>query len=299
MAKRLAFQLFVMATVAVLVLFGWRARTEAQKLVTNARETRKIPSETPSFRGMPFEDVRVTTADGLRLNGWFIPASTSATVMVLHGYKDSRSSMLGVAEILHRHGYQVLMASLRGHDLNDGEQVSFGLREMRDLDAFYEYLRARRGVDPQRIGIFGVSMGGTISIGFAARNPLIRAVVSDGAFSSVSDTVGTSVKFFTGLPSFPFAPFIVFWTERELGGSVHDIDAKNWIPMIAPRPVLLLQGGADKVVSPESGAKLFEAAREPKELWFEPDVGHAEFLKQKPAEFEKRVTGFYSKHLRR
>ena len=299
MAKRLAFQLFVMATVVVLVLFGWRARTEAQKLVTNARETRKIPSETPSFRGMPFEDVRVTTADGLRLNGWFIPASGSATVMVLHGYKDSRSSMLGVAEILHRHGYQVLMASLRGHDLNDGEQVSFGLREMRDLDAFYEYLRARRGVDPQRIGIFGVSLGGTISIGFAARNPLIRAVVSDGAFSSVSDTVGTSVQFFTGLPAFPFAPAIVFWTERELGGSVNDIDAKKWIPMIAPRPVLLLQGGADKVVSPESGAKLFEAAKEPKELWFEPDVGHAEFLKAKPAEFEKRVTAFYSKHLRR
>jgi len=296
-AKRLLLQVVVFATIAMSAIFGWRTRDEAQKLVANPRETRKIATETPAFRHMPFEDVQVTTADGLRLYGWFIPAGGRATVMLVHGYKDSRSSMLGVAEILHHHGYQVLVASLRGHDLNDGEQVSFGLREMKDLEAFDEYLRARPGVDPNRLGLFGVSMGGTISIRFAAANPRMRALVSDCAFSSVADTVGTSVKFFTGLPAFPFAPAIVFWTERELGGSVDDLDAKQWIPQIAPRPVLLLQGGADQVVSPESGARLFEAAREPKELWFEPDVGHAEFLKKKPAEFEQRVTRFYDRYL--
>ena len=279
------------------MVFGVITREEAQKLVSNPRETRKIANETPSFRGMPFEDVHVTTADGLRLYGWFIPAAGRATVMLVHGYKDSRSSILGVAEILHHHGYQVLVASLRGHDLNDGDNVSFGLREMKDLEAFDEYLRVRPGVDPGRIGLFGVSMGGTIGIGFAAANPGIRALVSDCAFSSVADTVGTSVRFFTGLPEFPFAPAIVFWTEWELGGSVDDLDAKKWIPQIAPRPVLLLQGGADKVVSPESGARLFEAAGEPKELWFDADVGHAEFLKKRPAEFEQRITRFYDKHL--
>lgn len=300
MVKRLGLQVVQVAVITTLVLaavFAWKTRDEAQKLVANPRETRKIANETPSFRGMPFEDVHVTTSDGLRLYGWFIPAAGRATVMLVHGYKDSRSSMLGVAEILHHHGYQVLVASLRGHDLNDGEKVSFGLREMKDLEAFDEYLRVRPGVDPGRVGLFGVSMGGTISIGFAAANPRIRALVSDCAFSSVADTVGTSVRFFTGLPEFPFAPAIVFWTEWELGGSVADLDAKKWIPQVSPRPVLLLQGGADKVVSPESGARLFEAAREPKELWFDADVGHAEFLKKRPAEFAQRITRFYDKHL--
>ena len=297
MAKRLAFQVVVITTIALTAVFGWKTRDEAHKLVANPRETRKIANETPAFRGLTFDDVHVTTSDGLRLRGWFIPAAGRSTVMLVHGYKDSRSSMLGVAEILHHHGYQVLVASLRGHDLNDGEKVSFGLRETKDLGAFQEYLRARQGVDPGRIGLFGVSMGATISIRFAAANPGIRALVSDCAFSSVADTVGTSVKFFTGLPEFPFAPAIVFWTEWELGGSVRDIDAKKWISQIAPRPVLLLQGGADKVVSPESGARLFEAAGQPKELWFEPDVGHAEFLKKRPAEFEQRVARFYNLHL--
>lgn len=297
MAKRLVLQVVVIATIALTAVFGWKTRDEAHRLVANPRETRKIANETPAFRGLAFDDVHVTTADGLRLHGWFLPAAGRATVMLVHGYKDSRSSMLGVAEILHHHGYQVLVASLRGHDVNDGEQVSFGLREMKDLEAFHEYLLARQGVDSTRIGLFGVSMGATISIRFTAANPGIRALVSDCAFSSIADTVGTSVKFFTGLPEFPFAPAIVFWTEWELGASVDDIDAKKWISQIAPRPVLLLQGGADNVVSPESGARLFEAAGQPKELWFDEEVGHAEFLKKRPAEFEQRVTAFYDKTL--
>lgn len=297
MGKRVVAPVVLLTLLAVSVALAFKTREEAVKLVSNPRLTRKIATETPAFRQMPFEEVRVTTADGLRLYGWFIPGTQRATVMVVHGYKDSRSSMLGVAEILHNYGYQVLLVSLRGHDMNDGEQISFGLRELKDLEAFYEYLRLKPGVDPRRIGMFGVSMGGTISIGFTANTPGIRALVSDCAFSSVADTVGTSVRFFTGLPEFPFAPMVVFWTERELGGSMNDIDAKKWIPGIAPRPVLLLQGGADQVVSPESGARLFEAAREPKELWFEPDVGHAEFLRKRPAEFEQRITAFYRRHL--
>ena len=283
--------------------FAWKTRDEAQRLITNARESRKVATSTPAAKQLAFEDVAVTTRDGQHLHGWYVPASTTlgaakGTIMVAHGYKDDRSSMLGVADILHRHGYGVLVASFRGHDANDGETISFGLRERADLDAFYQYLHARPDVDQDRIGLFGVSMGGTISIGYAAENPAIRALISDCAFSSISDTVETSIRFFTGLPAFPFAPAIVFWTERAIGGRVGDIDAKKWIARIAPRPVLLMQGGADRVVSADSGARLYEAAGQPKELWFEPGVGHAEFLKAKPVEFERRIVDFYDRSLR-
>ena len=281
----------------LLVWFGWTTRDEAHRLVTNARDTRKIARTTPADRQLPFEDVSVTTKDGQRLHGWFIPAAGPATIIIAHGYKNDRSSMIGVAGILHRHGYRVLVASFRGHDDNDGETITFGLRERADLEAFYQYLHARPDIDQERIGLFGVSMGGTISIGYAAENPAIRALISDCAFSSVSDTVETSIRYFTGLPAFPFAPAIVFWTEHAIGGHMSDIDAKKWIARIAPRPVLLMQGGADRVVSADSGARLFEAAGEPKEPWFEPDVAHAAFLKSKPQEFERRIVEFFDRNL--
>lgn len=287
----------IVALVLVLVVFGWKTRQEAHALVTNPRATRKVATVTPAARQMAFEDATVTTADGFRLAGWFIPAPAArATVMIVHGYKDHRGSLMGIADILHRHGYNALLMSLRAHDINDGDVISFGLREMADLDAWMTYLDARSDVDPSRLALFGASMGGTIGIGYAAAHPEIRAVIADSAFSSVSDTAATSIRFFTGLPPFPFAPAIVFWMEREIGGSSTQLDATAWIPRIAPRPVLLMQGGADVVVSPESGRKLYDAAANPKELWFEPAVGHTQFLAKMPGELESHITGFLDRY---
>jgi len=59
----------------------------------------------------------------------------------------------------------------------------------------------------------------------------------------------------------------------------------------------LRQGGADVVVSVESGRKLYAAAHQPKELWFEPEVGHAQFFEKMPQEYERRVVGFLDRYL--
>jgi alpha-beta hydrolase superfamily lysophospholipase len=284
--------------VVALVAFGWKTRAEGHKMITNPRETRKVATVTPASKELDFEDARVTTSDGLHLNGWFIPGASHNTVMLVYGYKDQPGALLGVADVLHKHGYTTLVTGLRGHDTNDGETISFGLYEVRDLGAWYEYLHQRQDVDQAHIGLFGVSMGGSIGLRYASQNPAIRTVIADSAFSSVSDTAATSIKFFTGLPAFPFAPAIVFWAERELGGSVSVLDATTWIKTIAPRPVFLMQGGSDTVVSVSSGQRLYEAAGDPKEFWFEPTVRHAQFLKMMPQAFEQRVTSFLDKYLK-
>ena len=256
-----------------------------------------MPRATPAQFGMTFEDVSVTTADGLRLAGWYVPSWNGGSVMLVHGYKDTRGNLLGVARILYRHGYNVLLGSLRAHDASDGETISFGHHETKDLAAWQALLSSKPGVDPSRIGIFGVSLGGTIAIRYASETPSVAVVIADCAFSSIDDTIERSIRFFTGLPPFPFAPLIEFWTERRLGIATEDIDAKRWIGRISPRPILLMQGGADVVISPESGARLFAAAGEPKELWFDPELGHAQFLNRHPEEFERRVVAFYHRHL--
>ncbi len=59
----------------------------------------------------------------------------------------------------------------------------------------------------------------------------------------------------------------------------------------------LMQGGADTVISANSGQKLFDAAGDPKELWFEPALDHVEFDSEFPEEFEARVAAFFDKYL--
>lgn len=275
------------------------ARSHAHRLITNPIENRHLPGRTPANYGLAFEDAGVVTADGLSLVGWYVPSANGAAVIALHGYKADRGEMLNEAQMLRRHGYGVLLATIRAHDLSDGTLITFGQLEMQDLVAWLAYLRTRKDVDATRIGFLGNSMGATLGIRFASEQSAIAALVAHSAFSSLEDTIETSVRFFTGLPPFPFAPLVTFFAEREAGFSASDVDAKVWIPKIAPRPVLILQGGRDVVISKTSGELLYAAAREPKELWFEPKVGHAAFDGAMPDDFERRVVAFFDKYLMR
>jgi fermentation-respiration switch protein FrsA (DUF1100 family) len=285
--------ILIFAVISVLLL----TKSEAHNLITAPMETRNVPQETPADYELPFEDATITSADGLRLVGWFIPSQNGAVIIMQHGYKSTRDELLNEAEMLYRHGYGVLLTTVRAHDQSDGEQITFGMREVQDMDAWYQYLLTRNDIDPNRIGMLGNSFGGMLVIQYAAQNQNIKAIVAVSAFSSLADTVSTSVTHFTNLPAFPFAPLIVYWAEQETGYKLEDVDATKWIAGISPRPVFLLQGGADVVISPESGHRLYEAAGEPKELWFEPELGHVGFDSEMASEFESRLIMFFNKYL--
>jgi fermentation-respiration switch protein FrsA (DUF1100 family) len=285
--------LLLIAAVAVLRV----TKSEAHDLITAPMDTRELPEETPANYNMPFADVTVTSVDGLKLVGWFVPSKSGAVVILQHGYKSTREELLNEAEMLYRHGYEVLLTTVRAHDYSEGEIITFGMNEVQDMDAWYQYLLTRDDIDPDRIGMLGNSFGGMLVIQYAAQNENIKAVVADSAFSSLNDTVSTSVTYFTDLPAFPFAPLIVYWAERETGFKLEDIDATKWVAQISPRPVFLMQGGADVVISANSGQRLFDAAGEPKELWFEPDLGHVDFDSEMADEFERRVVKFLDHYL--
>jgi len=289
--------LAVVAIVAAVSILVWKARSEADALVTNPMAVRRLPTQTPIDFGLVYDDVAITAQDGARLVAWYVPTVNGAVILAQHGYKSQRGEMLNEAVMLHRHGYGVLITAMRAHDMSDGQLISFGRAEVPDLEAWTDFIQHQPGVDPHRLGILGNSLGGTLAIGLAAETPAIRAVVANSAFSSLDDTIETSVRFFTGLPAFPFAPLIRFWAAREAGISVGDIDATRWIGRVSPRPILLMQGGNDVVISTVSGQRLFNAAREPKELWFDQHVGHAGFDSARPDEYERRVVALFDRAL--
>lgn len=289
---------FAFLLLGMLVATGWITHDAGLGLITNPDFSRPVPGRTPADEGLAYQSVYVIATDGIKTVGWYLPGDNGALVLVQHGYKAHRGQVLPVAAMLRRRGFGVLVTSTRGHDRSDGETITFGVEEIKDMAAWHAFALTLAGVDPRRIGMFGSSMGGSLAIQFAAEHEDIRAVVTDSAFSSLDDTVSTSVPHQTGLPAFPFAPLVVFWAEREAGFDSAAVDAKQWIGRISPRPVLLLQGGRDSIITTESGRRLYDAAREPKELWFDPDVGHTLFARDRPDEFEERVGGFFEKNLK-
>ena len=289
----------IVAGLVVLLVAGvlFMARGQAIALVHNPPEGRDVIDRTPAEYNLKYEDLTLTAADGLHLAAWYIPSQNGAAVIAVHGFKADREEMLNEADMLARHGYGVLLIALRAHDHSEGEVITFGLNEVRDLEAAYQYLLARPEVDPERIGVLGNSMGGTVALLYTAQNPEIKAVVSQATFASLEKEVGTGIKRLLGLPPFPFAPLIQFFAEQEVGFRARDVSAEAHIGEISPRPVFLMQGGADTLVPPESGQILYDAAGQPKELWFDPALEHVRFDTERAAEYEQRVTAFFDQYL--
>lgn len=294
---KIILSVLVILLVIITVVLLSRTRSEAYDLLHAPIQTRNVPDETPAEYNLPFEDVEVTNGDGMKLVGWFVPSKNGAVIIMQHGYKGTRKEMLNEVQMLHQHGYGILITTVRAHDYSEGDLISLGVYEMQDMEAWYQYLISRDDIDPNKIGIIGNSYGGMLAIQYASQNENIKAVVANCAFSSMADTVSTSVKHFTGLPEFPFVPLIVFWAERDTGIKMEEIDTTKWIPLISPRPVFLMQGGADTVISPSSGQILYDAANEPKELWFDEELGHTAFDKERTEEYESRVVGFFNMYL--
>ena len=294
--KKSYLRIIAISLCSLFFLINIIAFIQAKNLVNNPLENRNTPNKNPADFGLTYEEIQVTTSDNMVLNGWYMASQNSALIIMQHGYKWNRAGHLEEAAMFVNAGYGVLISSVRAHDVNPGEKITFGAEEMKDLEAWTQFVGTLLDIDQNKIGMLGDSLGGSMVIQYAARNKNINAVVAHSAFSSLQDTIETSIRHYTGLPPFPFAPMIKFWAELDLGISIDAIDAKKWIPEISPRPVLLIHSLDDEVISGESGQLLFDAALEPKQLWLEEGIDHADFDIALPDEFESRVVGFFNQH---
>jgi alpha-beta hydrolase superfamily lysophospholipase len=251
---------------------------------------RQLPVVTPGDWGLAYRDVSFATADGLMLYGWWLPTENGAAVIVGHGIGGHRA--LAPAVMLARHGYGVLAFDWRAHGQSDGDLCTFGHQEVRDVEGALAWLRRQPGVDPTRIGMLGESMGAVIAIRAAAQLPEIRAVVADSPYPTLEEAV-VNVWRGSGLPAFPFVPLQVVFGRWQTGLDPAILRPLEDVGAISPRPILILAGGQDPVTGPDAGQRYYAAAGEPRQLWFEPDLGHLELAKSYPVEYEQRVVGFF------
>jgi fermentation-respiration switch protein FrsA (DUF1100 family) len=80
--------------------------------------------------------------------------------------------------------------------------------------------------------------------------------------------------------------------RRLISAGLDPVDA---IGRVAPCPVLIIQGTADRIVDPSMAKQLFDAAAEPKELWLIDGLGHTEAFDELPDQARPRVLRFFEK----
>ena len=120
---------------------------------------------TPAEVGLDYREVGLRSSDGLHLGAWWVGRDGSSRAAVLvHGWGGDRSDLhvVETALLYHRAGFNVLMLDLRAHGGSEGDRITVGYREARDVQGALSWLRSR-GFDPQDVVLHGWSLGGAAS----------------------------------------------------------------------------------------------------------------------------------------
>ena len=279
----------------ILTLFSVGLYLPYMKAYGLVHPTRIVPDRFPHAA---YQNVQFSTSDGLRLSGWYIPPQNGALVIFVHGLNANRTELLDEADFITAAGYGALLFDLRNHGESEGNVTTLGLDEVRDVQAAAAFARQTAGLDSP-LALFGHSMGGATVLLAAVKLPETRAVIAESAYTSVDDNIAEGVRGLTGLPSFPFAPLIVFFGEREAGVDIRSVRPLDVIGQLSPRPLLFIHGELDGLILAENSRRLYAAAREPKELYILPNAGHGGFLQAAPEEYPYRILAFLEKYLLR
>jgi fermentation-respiration switch protein FrsA (DUF1100 family) len=205
------------------------------------------------------EEVWFATAGGARLHGWFVRADEQparATVVYFHGNGGNVSYLGWVGEALAARGFDVLLFDYRGYGRSEGS-VSDERGIYEDAAAAYDFAVGGRGARPERLVLYGQSLGTTAAAELAAARPC-GALVLESGLSSAAD----------------MARVILPWLPRAVARLTRNkFDTRAKLPR-ARCPVLVAHGDRDEVIPVEQGLALHAAAPEPKRLHLVRGAGH-------------------------
>jgi hypothetical protein len=242
-----------------------------------------------------YENVSFTTSDGLRLRGWYVPSRNGAAVIAFPGRRGPQAH----ARMLARHGYGVLLFDRRGEGASEGDGNMFGWGGDRDILAAVEYLQSRPDVDPGRVGGIGLSVGGELMLQAAAETPGLAAVVSEGAGTR---WLAEEIEEYDTIPGWSKWLSLPVYAVKTASVTVFSNTAPPpRLTDLAPRirqPLFLIwapHGGNAETMNPT----YYRLASGPKTIWAIPDARHTRGIDAHPAEYERRVVGFFDRALLR
>jgi uncharacterized protein len=246
---------------------------------------------TANLGRLSYADVAFRTSDGLTLHGWYVPSRNGAAVITFPG----RDQPVPHARMLVRHGYGVLLLDPRGEGESDGDFNALGWGGWRDVVAAVDFLERRPDVEPGRIGGVGLSVGGELMLEAATHTRGLAAVVSEGAgfrsYREAVDLPGTSKWFELPTMSVMSGATAVF-ADRLPPPKLHSLVSR------ISQPVFLIyakHGQGGESMNPQYYARL----KGPKQLWEIGDAKHTGGITAHPAEYERRVVGFFDRYLAR
>ena len=222
-------------------------RQNAMLYVNAMKSYQALP---PRFNMPDYEDVWITTQDGVRIFAWFIRAKTNSraapTLMFFHGNAGTIAERLPNAEgLIGNANCNVLLCEYRGYGTSQGDPTEAGLKA--DAQGALDHLRGRKDIDTDNLFVFGRSLGGAVAIHLAHANEgALRGVIVENTFTCIREMAVGLFPFLAALPS--------EWLEALLENKWHSDELIGQLKV----PFLFLAGKQDEIVPPPQMIELWE-----------------------------------------
>ena len=207
----------------------------------------RVMRASPKHAGLAFEDLMLETADGERVSTWYVPAAADAdrgyTLLFCHGNAGNLSHRIGSIMTFHQLGLNVIIFDYRGYGKSTGKASEKGTYA--DARAAWDYLVDTKKVPPDRIIIFGRSLGGAIATKLAGEKKP-GALVLESTFLSAPAMAHRM---------FPYLPTRLLCRYKyDNLAAIPDIQC----------PIVIAHGRQDTTIPFDHSEQLYEAASEPK-----------------------------------
>jgi pimeloyl-ACP methyl ester carboxylesterase len=243
------------------VQFGWAYEAINYDITDDAALKSRNPDMTRcTYQGAKAGDA-VVTDDGMRIAGWYIPAGdgsgpTAPTVVLVHGFTNTKANILPYGEGLHQQ-FNLVAFDMRNVGRSTGTQTTAGVLEQKDLRAIIDWVEREK--HPAHLGVLGNSLGAATATAEARDDPRVEALALDSMHTRLRYQIEARLQH-AGHPAYPGTWATFLGIRIRTGIDVGSIDAQDAIPQLTRLPVLLSHGTADTEDLPERTQAFYDDA---------------------------------------
>jgi len=247
-----------------------------------------------------FEEHDIVSERGVNLKGYYYPAEKPSKVFVLgsHGYRSSgKGQFRFVAKALHDLGFNLFFVDHQAAGKSEGNNITFGYHESRDLRKWVDYLVETYGEDIEII-LYGISMGSATVMLLSkdpTMKPYVRFIIADCGFTTMKRELEHNLNSW----KIPREPVVT--TANIIGKLVEGYSFKDVSPLDSVKtsqyPILFFHGGSDNFVPTDMVYDLYDACTSEKDLLVVPGAKHTDSYIKAPEQYIEKIKEFSEKYL--
>ena len=245
-------------------------------------------------RALTYEDVFITSYDGLKLHGFYIPAKNpERVILAVHGFRGGpyRDFSMAVSRY-HETGCTILMPEQRTHGLSEGKYITYGIKERFDCLSWARYISEEMPDVP--IYLDGISMGAAtvlMASGFDLPENIV-GIIADSGFNAPKDIFSYVLKNLIKLPKFPLYYVFAFLCKVIADFGVNEANTVDALKK-CKLPILFAHGRKDQLVPCDMTIMNYESYDHDKVLMIGEEATHGLTYLTDSEEYTHKILRFF------